>query len=85
MGSWRPNPGAMNLEDPMATDAKLQHSALPAMLAGLSEKQLDQTPMCNVCGWRKGGLDSWNGRACRCGHTSPTFRAILADSSEVQS
>lgn len=20
MGSWRPNPGAMNLEDPMATD-----------------------------------------------------------------
>ena len=22
MGSWRPNPGAMNLEDPMATDAK---------------------------------------------------------------
>lgn len=22
MGSWRPNPGAMNLEDPMATDRK---------------------------------------------------------------
>lgn len=22
MGSWRPNPGAMNLEDPMATNRK---------------------------------------------------------------
>ena len=41
MGPWRPNPGAMNLEDPMATDAKLQHSALPALLAGMTEKQTD--------------------------------------------
>jgi hypothetical protein len=24
-------------------------------------------PMCNACGWRKGGTDSWSGRACKCG------------------
>ena len=29
MGSWRPNPGAMNLEDPMATVTKL-HPVVPA-------------------------------------------------------
>lgn len=25
-------------------------------------------PICGRCGWRKGGNDSWNGRACKCGH-----------------
>jgi hypothetical protein len=44
---------------------------------GLSEKQLDLTPMCKECGWRKGGLDSWNGLACKCGFISPTFRFLL--------
>lgn len=29
MGSWRPNPGAMNLEDPMATVIKKPCSPLP--------------------------------------------------------
>ena len=24
-------------------------------------------PYCRECGWRKGGLDSWNGKACKCG------------------
>jgi hypothetical protein len=24
-------------------------------------------PFCRVCSWRKGGVDSWNGRACKCG------------------
>jgi hypothetical protein len=28
-------------------------------------------PFCNVCGWRKGGVDSWNGRACKCGLSEP--------------
>jgi len=31
-------------------------------------------PFCNVCGWRKGGVDSWNGRACRCGHSEPAMK-----------
>jgi len=30
-------------------------------------------PFCNVCGWRKGGLDSWDGRRCKCGHYEPPF------------
>lgn len=24
---------------------------------------------CNVCGWRKGGIDSWDGNRCKCGHS----------------
>lgn len=48
-----------------------------ALNAGLSEKELSLTPMCNTCGWRKGGLDSWNGRACKCGQSSSTFRDLL--------
>lgn len=28
-------------------------------------------PICNVCGWRKGGVDSWDGRRCKCGHAEP--------------
>lgn len=24
-------------------------------------------PFCQRCGWRKGGTDSWNGKACKCG------------------
>jgi len=24
-------------------------------------------PFCRVCSWRKGGPDSWNGSACKCG------------------
>lgn len=24
---------------------------------------------CRICGWRKGGKDSWNGRACKCGYS----------------
>ncbi len=30
-------------------------------------------PFCNKCGWRKGGLDSWDGKACKCGHYEPPF------------
>jgi hypothetical protein len=52
-------------------------ATLSPLTAGLSEKELSLTPMCNICGWRKGGLDSWNGRACKCGHSSPTFKTLL--------
>jgi hypothetical protein len=24
-------------------------------------------PFCRVCSWRKGGVDSWDGKACKCG------------------
>jgi hypothetical protein len=23
-------------------------------------------PFCTVCGWRKGGIDSWDGYRCKC-------------------
>ena len=27
-------------------------------------------PHCKVCGWAKGGVDSWDGKACKCKHTA---------------
>lgn len=30
-------------------------------------------PFCRVCSWRKGGPDSWDGRACKCGSREPPF------------
>jgi hypothetical protein len=27
--------------------------------------------MCQICGWRKGGPDSFTGFACKCGLTAP--------------
>jgi len=23
-------------------------------------------PFCRTCGWRRGGVDSWDGHACKC-------------------
>jgi hypothetical protein len=28
-------------------------------------------PWCRKCGWRKGGVDSWNGKTCKCGDYAP--------------
>lgn len=33
-------------------------------------------PYCQTCGWRKGGPDSWNGRACKCGDYAPPMRPL---------
>jgi hypothetical protein len=60
--------------------AKARKQPTKPLAFGLSEKELSLTPMCNICGWRKGGLDSWNGRACKCGLSSLTFRALLRGS-----
>jgi len=30
-------------------------------------------PLCYSCGWRKGGTDSWDGAACKCGHSEPAL------------
>jgi hypothetical protein len=30
-------------------------------------------PACHKCGWRMGGVDSWNGSTCKCGAQSRTF------------
>ena len=60
-------------------DQQAKKTTGAGLLAGLSEKELDLTPMCNTCGWRKGGLHSWNGRACKCGISSQTFRTLLRE------
>lgn len=36
-------------------------------------------PYCKICGWRKGGVDSWNGVACKCGHTEPPTKEAGVD------
>lgn len=32
---------------------------------------MNKSPICHVCGWRKGGVDSWDGKACKCGLSEP--------------
>lgn len=34
---------------------------------------------CQDCGWRKGGPDSWDGLACKCGHSAPAMTPVLTD------
>ncbi len=31
-------------------------------------------PVCQVCGWRKGGVDCWDKDRCKCGHHAPELR-----------
>lgn len=33
-------------------------------------------PWCSDCGWRKGGVDSWDGRACKCGLREPPIERV---------
>ena len=47
-----------------SAEAKRTRLALP--------KAGKRYPFCNECGWRKGGIDSWNGHSCKCGHTAPS-------------
>jgi hypothetical protein len=30
-------------------------------------------PYCPDCGWRKGGVDSWDGKSCKCKHEEPAM------------
>jgi hypothetical protein len=30
-------------------------------------------PFCNKCGWRMGGVDSWDGHRCKCGNSALPF------------
>lgn len=33
-------------------------------------------PYCNVCGWRKGGKDSWDGKSCKCKHDAAAMACV---------
>ena len=33
-------------------------------------------PMCPVCGWAKGGPDSWDGQRCKCGHEEEPIQRV---------
>ncbi len=47
-----------------------------------SEQDVRLRPFCKTCGWRKGGADSWNGAACKCGHSASPIELIPASVSE---
>jgi len=32
-----------------------------------------ERPWCRVCGWRKGGVDSWDGVRCKCKLSAPEY------------
>lgn len=38
-------------------------------------------PYCQKCGWRKGGIDSWDGARCKCSrdNTAPPMLALEAE------
>ncbi len=46
-------------------------------IAASADKPREFRPFCKDCGWRKGGVDSWDGKACKCGHTEQPIK--LAD------
>jgi hypothetical protein len=41
-------------------------------------------PYCRTCGWRKGGLDSWDGKACKCGHREQPIETRLPAPEKLQ-
>ena len=43
-------------------------------------------PYCKVCGWRKGGPDSWNGTACKCktNNSEPPIRCVECEPDAVE-
>lgn len=45
-----------------------------AIEAGMRNEAL--RPWCFDCGWRKGGVDSWNGVGCKCGHNEPPLQLV---------
>lgn len=51
--------------------ASVQPKVLRQARESLNPKQF--RPFCKDCGWRKGGIDSWNGAACKCGHNEPVI------------
>jgi len=36
-------------------------------------------PWCPRCGWRKGGIDSWDGKRCKCGEYEPPMRPLESE------
>lgn len=42
-------------------------------------------PYCKDCGWRMGGVDSWDGKACKCGHSEAPIRRVAAHNGPVMS
>ena len=41
-----------------------------AMQIGSPAKNPPSHPMCQKCGWRTGGVDSWDGYRCKCGRST---------------
>lgn len=41
--------------------------------------QTNINPWCPVCGWRKGGVDSWDGVRCKCGLYEPPMETLDED------
>jgi hypothetical protein len=46
----------------------------------LPREEISLHPLCDVCGWRKGGMDSWDGVTCKCGHLEPPIEKAASDS-----
>ncbi len=50
----------------------------------MSERPQTLHPYCQVCGWRKGGPDSWDGKQCKCGHFAPPIETLVPAPERLQ-
>jgi hypothetical protein len=65
MSTGRPRARRLNPADPW-----------DVMIGDMIEENSRLRPFCRACGWRKGGPDSWNGKACKCGHSEPPMERV---------
>lgn len=55
-------------------DAALRDLCRVALQNGTPTRKRHKRPMCQTCGWRRGGVDSWDGVRCKCSLTAlPLF------------
>jgi tRNA(Ile2) C34 agmatinyltransferase TiaS len=52
-------------------------------MRSLTPEQQALHPACSQCGWRMGGVDSWDGTRCKCGKTSLSFRELFVAARET--
>jgi hypothetical protein len=64
--------------DVRAAKAELDAAFGPVLTETAATTSKPLHPFCNACGWRKGGLDSWDGHRCKCGLYEPPIKMVCS-------
>lgn len=70
----QPNLGRAQREIEEAAIERERERARQVMARSASSARATLYPFCSICGWRRGGQDSWDGKACKCGLSSEPIR-----------